>query len=73
MRPRRLTGPHKRGPNIYPITNSETINVPVISESSNFFEIGAMAPAGAEDAKVVFNTKIPDIIVKYHFLAAEKF
>jgi hypothetical protein len=69
----RLTGPHRRGPNIYPMTNNEIVNVPTVSESPNLSEIGPIAPAGAEDAKVVFSSKIPDNIVKYHFFPTEKF
>jgi len=55
------------------MTNNEIINVPTISERSNLSEMGAIAPAGADDAKVVFNTSIPASIVKYHFLPREKF
>ena len=69
----RLTGPHRRGPNIYPMTNNEVISVPTISESPNLSEIGSIAPAGAEDAKVVLNSKTPDSIVKYHFFPTGKF
>ena len=55
------------------MTNSEIINVPTISESPNLSEIGSIAPAGADDAKVVFNTRVPANIVKYHFFPFEKF
>jgi len=68
-----LTGPHKSGPNIYPITNNEIINVPTVSESSNLSAMDSIAPAGADDANVVLNTKAPANIVKYHFLAFERF
>jgi hypothetical protein len=47
--------------------------VQTVSESPSFSEMGSMAPAGAEDAKVVFNTRVPKIIVKYHPLPVEKF
>lgn len=72
-RQRGHTGPHRSGPNVYPITNNEIINVPTISESSNLSEIGSIAPAGAEDEKVVFNTRTPESIVRYHFLPVERF
>ena len=35
--------------------------------------MGSIAPTGAEDAKAAFNTNIPAITVKYHFLVMEKF
>jgi hypothetical protein len=55
------------------MTNNEIINVATTSESSNLSLIGPIAPAGADDAKVVFNTKIPASIVRYHFFPLEKF
>jgi len=55
------------------MTNNEIISVPTISESSNLSDMGAIAPAGAEDAKVVLNSKTPDNIVKYHFFPTGRF
>ena len=55
------------------MTNNEIISVPTVSENSNLSVIGSMAPAGADDAKVVLNTKAPANIVKYHFFPLERF
>ena len=55
------------------MTNNEIINVATISESSNLSARGPIAPAGADDAKVVFSTKVPANIVKYHLFPIERF
>ena len=55
------------------MTNNEIINVATVSESSNLSEIGPIAPAGADDAKVVLNTRVPANTDEYHFIALEKF
>jgi len=69
----RLTGPHRRGPKIYPAMNNEIINVATVSESSNLSEIGPIAPAGADDANVVLKTRVPANTDEYHFIALERF
>ena len=55
------------------MTNSEIIRVLTISESSNFSAMGPIAPEGAEDANVVFNTNMPASMVRYHFFPFDMF
>jgi len=55
------------------MTNNEIVKVATVSESSNLSEMGPVAPAGADDAKLVLNTKVPANTDEYHFFALEKF